>query len=414
MILNKEKILVFNAQAVDGLGIVLFIKVSATFLSKDDFGMYLLVASIVSFISTYFSVIDQGFIRRIANCAETGEFENKFATVLLGHFFMSSTVGLVLYFLYTEFVVIAPFENIAAMLGLSWLILNCMKNVSMATTNILRDRKRFLIAKTIEHLLKVLILLLIAQTQGLSIENLFAAIVASSIVCTIYLLTARFKVGISFQKIDFSNVYVEALKFSWPLMIWASFSWLHVMGSRWIVGFYMGSDAVANFGIITSLSTMPVSILIGLISAYTLPILYQKNQEALNEVVGYLLKIASVVVAISLMIYISLLFFSDYVITIFANERYAEHSYLLPHMYMAMTFNSIGVILGYKSYVLYQTSKLIVANIVPGIVNMILAIVLVPIYGLDGAGIAFIISNVLFCILNIYVFLQPTTLTLKR
>lgn len=78
------------------------------------------------------------------------------------------------------------------------------------------------------------------------------------------------------------------MHFAWPMIVWGAFGWAQNMSSRWIIEKYQGVEAVAAFGIITAVGTLPVNALFGVIVTYMQPIIYEHESKVAGSSLPFL------------------------------------------------------------------------------------------------------------------------------
>lgn len=405
----REKLIVLAAQITEAVGMLVFAKILAVRLSKGEMGVYFLAASGVALISTcFFSVTDQGFMRFVSVYERNGVLKKMYSALLGGNFLLALLVGLV-----AAVVVLAlGFGNgyffLVCIAGV-WLSFDCIKTSALVTANTLRKRKIYTAAKMLEQGLKVSLLLLATTLVVADAKIVLAVLASSSLVVMVFLLVVHKAYLDVWQISDLRAVLADVIGFGGPLFVWSVFGWVQNMSGRWLLGWYHSGDVVAEFGILASLATLPVGFLLGIVAAYSLPIIYQREDETPGAAKAYVVKI---VYKLGPILLAGLLIVSVYhrdIVVLLSSTRYAEYSYLLPYMTFGTVLNVLGAVLSYVSFARHQTGRLVLANSLPGVISLLLGLVIVPSQGLYGAVVSFILAHVAFFLLHFKVFLSYST-----
>lgn len=401
--ISSEKWLVILAQTTDALGALCFIKITSIVLSREEMGGYLLMVSILTLVGTYFSVVDQGFVRHVSAYIEKKTFAKNFSTMIFGN-------GVAVICLSPALLVLSAAWTFelggarGALLLILWLLVDVIKNTALLTTNFLRARTHYVIAKVIENVLKIGLLVVGAKFLQLDMLSVAGIVVAAGSAAAAFLLVSRRISLMLFDVATVKQVYRDAIVFSWPLFIWAGFGWLQNMSSRWILGKYADAAAVADFGVLASLATMPINMMVGVLASYSLPIVYKWGRESISEASAYLRRLIFWIFPFLLLVFSFLIFFHAEVVALIASEKYVKYSSRLPIMFLAMSCSAVATIFSYQSFVAHETRKLVYANVLPGIVSFCVSLALTPTYGVDGAVVGFVASHVAFFLLHARVF----------
>lgn len=224
-------------------------------------------------------------------------------------------------------------------------------------------------------------------------------------VCVILLWSQRALLGV-LRKDNIRKVFADAISFSWPLFVWGIFGWLQQMSNRWLLEVFDSEQGVANFGVLASLATLPFTMVLGIVAAYALPVIYQIENtspgSARAKVIMILRKLVPLLVGVVLILFI----FGREIVLLAATQDYLQNAWLLPFMATGVALSTLGTVMTYKDFAMNQTRRLILPNVLPGILALVIGLILVPFYGVSGAATSFILAHTTYCLLQWFTFVR--------
>ncbi|MBC8390735.1 MAG: polysaccharide biosynthesis C-terminal domain-containing protein [Actinobacteria bacterium] len=240
--------------------------------------------------------------------------------------------------------------------------------------------------------------------MGNDIENIFVGtLIISAFIIPImlrYLNIRRFLINGHYSK----EKLIEYLSFGWPFTLIMISSWMLNLFNRYIIKIYCGSKEVGIYSAIFNLSDQSLSfIFMGLMLA-VYPVLVKAWEIEGEEVTSRLItKFIRYYFILCLPVLIGLIILGDLVVNIFTTKDFEAGIKIIP--YVAMSSFLIGLNQYFtKPLELKKRSKLLsLFMIVGAIINVSLAFILIPQYGLKGAAISTLISYVVLTLINWYV-----------
>jgi O-antigen/teichoic acid export membrane protein len=235
----------------------------------------------------------------------------------------------------------------------------------------------------------------------------FAFIVLfDSIVLAIGYIYWYFKIKREFfiKKINFSfDLAKSLLKDSWPLILSGIVISIYMKIDQVMIKEMLDSEAVGNYAVAVRLSEIwyfiPMVITLSLFPAIV-------NAKKISEELYYkrLQKLYDLMVWIAISIAIPITFLSDWIVNLLYGIQYSESADVLKVHIWAGVFVFLGVASG-KWFLSENLQKLAFYRTLFGaIINIILNFIMIPKYGIIGASIATLISQMvasyLFNILN--------------
>ena len=402
--ISREKLLIIAVQAIEAVGMVIFFKLLAVTLDKSELGNYLLVTSILSLLLICpFSVLDQGLMRFASIYSKAGVLQHRYPALLFGYGLIALVIATVLWISGT-FILNSPRWSIFLPALAFWLAAEAFKNVTLAMSNALRMRIDYATGKIVEQLTKLSLVFVLATMITLDTLTIIHVLTVSGIVVMCIMLFYQRKQLGTFSKNDLLAVFRDTGSFSWPLLVWGIFGWMQLMSNRWFLDWFLDEQAVADFGVLSTISTLPFTMLVGLVATYSLPVLYQRENEnsgSTRRNVQIILYRMSPVFLIGVVVTAIL---HKEIILLVSSSAYLSHSIMLPFMVFSVALSSLGTFLTYDSYARLETHKLLVSQVAPGIVSVFLGLVLVSKFGVVGAAITFIIAHSLYFLLQLGVF----------
>ena len=222
---------------------------------------------------------------------------------------------------------------------------------------------------------------------------LFTNLVSISVVSMIgfYDFYKRFK----FPKIDFSKAKYF-IRNSSPFILTSLFAWIANYADRWIIKTMLDDTKLGIYSAAFKFSQIYDPLIIApFLSAFT-PYLFKRLSEK-----NYKTKF-STIVPIILIAFAAFAFVSIGILYFFAKEKYAESLQYIPFMVMGFAFYFIAQLVG-GIMLFYKKKRALALNIaLSGIVNLSLNFILIKTLGLKGSAIAFLSSNLFWCLLTVY------------
>lgn len=405
-VLRSEKMGVVLARLIDAMGSLAFLKLLSLLAPKDEVAKYLLASSLVAFMLTVsYSALDQGILRNVAEYRQQGVLSTRYSA-MLGAYLCSAGV-----LAYLVLSLIGAWGGMGAVQGLKaplalWLACDAVKNLNNAVASALRQRLRTAGSSLIEHGVKLLALWAAWRTGSIAASEMVLLIAAASACASAFMVIRQRDLLTRFAMADVVVPIKEALHFSWPMILWGVFGWFQNMSNRWFIEAFLDLRTVAEYGIISSIATFPVTALFGVVVIYIVPILYEKEASQPGQAKVFVRKMALSLIPVCLLMTLVAYAGNGWIVSVLASAKYADKAYCLPILTAAASLNYLGSILTYAVYAKRRVAALLVANTLPGLLGLTLGYVLVREYGFEGAVWSYAASNALTCLLYIRVFMK--------
>jgi len=405
---NKELYWTFLYQFLTLIGGIVLIKLLATTLSKETYGYYALIMSIVAFIVMMpFSALMQGVSRYISIYKDKNRYTNFLKTVFLLH------VALIFIYLLVSIVYKSIFSLSVEWEGIYYFIVlfaitEIIKILFRTINNTNRERKNLSFSIFTEFGLKIILLYIVSKYSKISINEVLIIFIIANTLSIISMLFKNKQIfNMNYVDIKEMKIYVYRIWiFSYPLVIWALFGWLRDMSNRWYLDYFLDKEQVALFAMMGSIAMIAPTALSGLIGGFIMPIIYQKENKEKGYARRFLFKLLPSVLGVFLLSFIVTYIFKNEIIMIIADKKYLEIAWMLPWMFLVFCMYSLSMMATYELFAHKQTKRLLYSSILPGIISIVFGYIFIKYYGISGALYNYIITYLSYAILTFIVVIK--------
>lgn len=386
------------------LGALIVLKLMTNYLGSQQFGLYSLVLSIMALVAVLpYNSIAQA-LNRYYSIYQHKKQTEQLLFVYLKYFLYISGFYFIVFFVTTLFLNIElSLAGLVFLLVLSEVTKTLMKGV----LNSARSRKEVAISSVSEFTLKIVSVYLLYQNDLLSLKvAIFVFILANFASILASYKRSVFKFSKPIEKKQ-KLIFKRLLLFSAPLILWGFFGWARDMSNRWYLEWYVDTESVAIYTVLTSVAMIYPTVIQSLVSAYYVPILYQRENERKGSVAQFMNRLA-IVFMLCLTPFLFLLDkFSVELIVLFSSNFYAGYSHYLVYMVFVYAMYVLSSTMAIEVFAAKKTSYLIFPNIFPGLVSMVVGYIFIKEQGFDGAIISYFVTYSVFAFimfLTIYFF----------
>lgn len=397
-VFSNESLTVLLYTVIAMFGTLATMKILAISLTKEEYGVYALILSITAFLGLF---PFRGFEQAATRYVSINRNENKFSEFYSNYIFLFLLTILIYIFIFIS--VDISNINLGIFTEYLWIIFSFL--VSEAIKISLRtivgaDRKRveILISSSLEFSFKILVLLILAD---IAIENLFLLFIIVNLISSIKLFIEN-KNDLRLNVINKMNFLFHNKRlwlFAYPFLIMAIFTWARDMSNRWIIDIYLDKESVALYSVLTSIALIIPMGIQTILGSYIVPIIYQKE----NIQKGFARKVTNLLFIIfpvfflltSCFVYI----FSSEIITLFSSNKYIYDSWVLTSLYLAYSMYTLAMFSVYEILAKQQSIKLIIPSIVSGVLSVVSGLIMIKLYGFNGAIYSYVIGYTSYAIL---------------
>jgi len=392
----KEKVYVIMYQSIIMLGTLLVMKLLTNYLEVEEFGIYSLILSAMALIAILpFNSVSQANIRYFS-IYQKKKKTPEFIYVTIKWFVIFAAFYFFVFFIGNFFL-----EYDLWLLSLVYflVITEVAKTSLRGLVNSARLRKNIAVSGLFEFSVKLALIALVNRLSNLDVYWVIAIFVSANVISIIPLFNKLFRnaknPGSKVTKIFESRFFWFAI----PLVIWGAFGWARDMSNRWYLEWFVDTDSVAIFTVLTSIALILPTAIQSLVNAYYIPILYQQENKHPGYTAKFMNKFAVIFTMIIALSAILLYAFSIEVVIFFSSEAYANYAPALPWMMSVYAVYILSSIMAIEVFAAKKTAYLLVPNIIPGVISIILGYFMIKEFGLSGAFYSYVITYLIFATL---------------
>lgn len=401
---NPEFIYTFLSRIVQMFSTIGLLKVITHLLPNVEYANYSLMLSVVGLmVAIPYTAIDQGVLRYVSDYRKNDY--GIFFTTVMGSFLIFSVVYLFLASLAFYLIPLSDFWPKSIFYIYLFGVTEAFRIILSSFELAERNRKIYFYLCLSETALKLICQYIIFTSKftknSLSVLNAYTI---TNFILVSYLMIRRRKLltwGKGFLEKK-QEIFIHVWRYSSPFMILSIFAWFQSLGMRWILNLLANKVAVANFSALSAIATLPGNALIGLLSAFALPILFEI--EANNPGVSRekIWKFLSPLVLIFIGMIIFSFFFHSQIVNLALGKAYLPLSYGLWVLTIGASLNSLLGYLSFEFMIAKKPHLLLYSTIVPGFLNLTVGSFLVAYFGFDGAIWSYVLINAIGLGLIVY------------
>jgi len=388
-----------------GVGFISFPILTRIF-SVSDYGILSLIGTSVFIIA---AIVKFGFpksiIRFYSECKGKNQVNLFYSTIFLSSTAFAGATGLLIIFV-VHLILRKSFDNNIVKVLYFLPIIIFVTCVSDIFTNFLRAEERtkyYNLIGMFGRFLSLGLSIFFALYIVRGLVGYYLGLVISSVTVSMILFFTFFK-KLEFSKKGFSiALFKSSLKFGFPL-IWSEFSHLLLnYVDRYFIQFYLGATAVGLYSAGYSLGTYVTEGIIYPISYAMAPIymrlLYEKGEE---ETKAFISNTYRFYVLIAFPAAFGFMGLGKDLLVVLATDKYSGAGVILPYVIVGQLIHystlilDVGLMIRKKTYIFPIVAMLSV------LLNCLLNVVLLPRFGILGAGVATVLSYLFYGAVIVY------------
>lgn len=225
----------------------------------------------------------------------------------------------------------------------------------------------------------------------------YANIISSLITVVLIFMMGRYYRYTSVDKLSL-NTIKEMLRYSIPLIPNSFAWWFTTDASRFFILMYLGTEQNGLYAVATKIPAM-FTLFFGIfIQSWQISAIEEKNSKDRDS---YYSSMYNLLISFSFVLTTIISVISPLIMRFFVNETYYQAWKLVPLLLLSATFSNISGLLGSTYIVFKRTREIFVTTILGMILNALFCLVLIPIIGLNGAGLASSIGFLLVMVFRI-------------
>ncbi|WP_160060256.1 flippase [Psychromonas sp. L1A2] len=245
------------------------------------------------------------------------------------------------------------------------------------------------ISLAVSSLIKVTLLLNESSLITFALVSLFDAFILAGGYIYFYLQN-----NLKIIKWSFDGVLAKALlKDSWPLILTGVVISVYMKIDQIMIGDMLGNKAVGEYAAAVKLSE-PWYFIPTIIASSVFPSIINTKKNSEKAYYERLQKLYNLVVKIALVIAITITFLSDWIINLLYGSEFSQASSVLSIHIWAGVFAFLGIA-SRKWFIAENLSMLSFWRTFFGmVINIVMNILLIPCYGIQGAAVAILLSQI--------------------
>lgn len=388
----------------------LSLMIMTRYISKEDFGIYILIIVIVAVFNLLSSLgLEISIVKFIS-----GESDIKNNTIIFPYILMriiSLFIFCILFYFLSHLIIplihvrISQFELFIPIM----FFLNSLREFFYNLMQGLKLFKKYAIIQVSSAILRICSLLFFLYFKNLNLHNLlYIEILVSFITvsCQLFIISLSSLLNLNYHR----NTYREIIRFSIPLYLNSMLTFLRERVNVFLVGAFLNPVSVAYFDIGGKIPAGFSKIFQSFIIVYfpNLSTLFSEGKKVdAKNLMNKSLNILSI--GMSFIVLISFLF-KDEIIVLMFSEKYAQSSMAFSLLMLNFYFRAISNIMGYSLVSAGYSSIPVKVNSVSSIVNVISSVIFIPFFGFIGAVYSLLIMNIVSQIVYYFFLLRSQIL----
>ena len=393
-------------------------------VTKEEFGIYVLIIVIATFLDTISGLaLEQSLVKFISSADELERKSTFIPTLLIRIILIVISIILVVLFHDT---LMSLFNFTATEFLYIIIILFILSSFRGLFYNLLQGMnlfKKYASVQTITSVVRIALLLIIVYFNELTLNNvLLVEIVAVTFTVLLQLALIPYK-DIFHWNVNFNNIK-RILNFSIPLYFSGVSYFVQTQVNIFIISAYLNPVSIANYdvaGKIPQASAKGFQSFIIVFFPNLSRLLSLGERDSAMILINKSLLTFSIV--INLLLLVSFLFNKEIILLLFS-DKYLDSSLAFSFMMVAFYLTSMSNIMGYSLVSAGLPSITLKVNIAAGVINLIGAFLMVPLWGFMGAVYSILLtslSSLLFHYLyltkydmqiELISFIKPTLITI--
>ena len=370
-------------------------------LNPEQYGLYNIAVSVLSFICIIFSDwVGMAGLRFFKEHHLNNDIKGYFSTLT---FLLASNLVIMYILSYIFFKPISNFFNVPHEILYLVLLLIIPVAVRALLFQVLRAQIKplsYTLSVIINQILTVVFAVFFIKKFNLGVNAIILGMSLSIALIDLFMIPlCRMKSCVVIKEINFSSL-INFYKYGLPLAASSLGVWLFTQNNKFILQHYKGSFYNGIYGVgfnLTYSTLLPLFSIVTLAAVPRIISQYElgtKVRPIITKLTGYYFKLFAPVVLIFC------LFPKDLVI-LFSNSKYREAYMILPCLALSVFFFGLTEYTTIQYHLCRKTYLETISRIIPGIVEIVLNIILIPKLGWKVVGFTILFSSILYFILSL-------------
>ncbi|MEZ8316941.1 polysaccharide biosynthesis C-terminal domain-containing protein [Vibrio splendidus] len=397
--IGKDKAIIIILQGVSALVMILYGKLIAVNFTPEQYGSYTLQFAVYIFFNSFFISPTLQYVKTKNNRLNNKHgFKVYQYIIFIASIIVTALTGLFLWNKYNEI-------NVSFVI---LIMIFCMHDAffKMALDKINTDG-RVVAYSLISFANKLLLLffafMLLELSEDFDSEYIWGGLMLSSIFTYLLCILANNKhKNRVVKKITITMHSKHMFRYSLPLALMSVWSWITNYFDRFVIEYYMNFSDLGLYNAAYGLGSKFFSLLVPVYLIILTPFIYGKSKTNLKKEKIVKSVYSYILIGFILILIVHLTY--DFIGYVFLSKQYADGFFVISGMNIAYFFLTISYLYELLLYSESKTKLILNINIFSALSNIFLNVLFIPIYGLQGAIIATIISFLIKLILTVFYF----------
>lgn len=396
----KDTFLIAISQLLDNASAFILLPVITKTLGPEDYGIWSIIIVTVSLLAPIALMgLSSGVIRFLSAQKDVSIIRDDFYSVLFFVIGMGAMLSFMMYLFserIAEFVVMGSNGSLILKVGAGLILLSSLSQITILYFRIFRQTKKFSALQMFQGVGKLLMIsLLLYLGYGLlgALAGMFLIQITVVIISMVLIVN---EIGFSFP--HFSR-FGEYIHFSLPLSLNPTLRWISESSDRYLIAYFLNSTYVGLYSAPYAIGNLILMLVMPIQIALFPEISRFYDNGKINEVKLYLAYSLKFFLIIAIPSTFGLTALSKPLLLLLTSSQFVSGYSIIP----IIAFS--GLLMGiFQIYVnitlLFKKSHLnFFLFLVPGMINICLNIIFIPLFGITGAAIATLISYAVMLIL---------------
>jgi O-antigen/teichoic acid export membrane protein len=396
--------LIGTVQVLTSLGTFFLLPIITKTLGTYDYGLWAQINITVSLISPLALMgLSMGFVRFLSSETEERVIKEAVYSILFIVIISGLLASLLLYIIAEPLATIGfrdPGATYYIQIGSFMIFLNVVESISLIYFRVFRQIKTFSYLTLLETFTKLLFILILLKL-GYGLFGVIAAtLFIQGLVFLIATLTIILQIGFIIPR--FTHIR-EYLQFSLPLTPIALIRWVTESSDRFLVTYFLGLESVGVYSAGCSIGNL-IQLLVSPLQLILLPEISKLfDENKIDQVRIYMSHSLRYFLLITIPAVFGISALAKPLLGVFTTEDFLSGWSVIPIIALSGLLAGIFQIFVNVIFLVKETRYITYINIVAASSNVLLNILLIPSYGIEGAAISTLISYFLMIVLCIYV-----------
>ena len=387
------------------LGNAIIVPVYTSLLTPEKYGLYSISIALLSFLCILFSdwigLSGLRFFRRHQIMEDLPKYISLLVSMLVGNLLVMYCVAFIFRSHFYSFFKIQP-EYFYAIL-----LLIIPVAVRALLFQILRAQLKsisFTLSTIVNQILTIFLSIFLVKYCHMGAMALLLGMgISISLVDLLLIYQSGILKSFRFTKLQFDAV-LPIFKYGIPIAATSLSSWIITQSNKFIMNNINGFSDVGIVGVAYGLTLPLLMTIFSIIPVAAIPRIINMYEERI-DVRPIISRFAGYFIGIAVPLIVVMSIYSTDFVRMLSNEKFFAAYRLIPYFAFGTFFMALADYTTLQYHLENKTYIDFIIKLTSGIIGVILNIVLIPKYGLEGAGVATLAANFMYFFLSIIVVL---------